>query len=180
MKYTTPEKIARKLRARLSLMDATNNPLVYPTTNITVGVDNEQIELIAEEKENFVDYILDQIYETPLTNNHPILADIIEGLTIADLIKISFQAQPIPSDSFGTEMKTEAYLKLNMLVSGFNIQIPGLPQVQSYPGMIPARRIVLKGETIRDRSPEQVIINNQFFLNNRTSQTDTFGFLTEN
>ncbi len=180
--YTTVERIARRLRARLSLSDrTTNQPIAYPTTNITMGVDNELLDLVGEEKENFVNYVLDQIYVTPLKHNHPIIADIVESLVIGSLLKTHFQGQMVPGSDHGSGLENEAYLRLNMLVAGFNIQIPGLPQAQSYPGMIAVRRIILKGETIRTESPERVNVNNQFFITNRPElkEADTFGFITE-
>lgn len=180
--YTTVERIARRLRARLSLSDrTTNQPIGYPTTSLTMGVDNDLLDLVGEEKENFINYILDQVYETPLKHNHPIIADIVESLVIGDLLKTHFQGQMVPGSDYGTELKNDAYLKLNMLVTGFNIQIPGMPQVQSYPGMMPVRRIILKGEIVRIMSPEKINVNNQFILTNRPElkEADTFGFIQE-
>lgn len=163
MKYTDVNRITQKLNTRLKLA----SDVLFPTNTLQQEVSPELVLIVAEEKENYLDLILGQIYELPLLNNHPVLADIIEGFVIADLITVYFQSAGAMSQDtgIGQNMKIHATNLISMLVAGHNLSIPGLPPSLNYPGMLPPKRIDLPGEVLRTVAPNRVIKQGQIFIN---------------
>jgi hypothetical protein len=172
MKYTTFEKLERKLRGRLKIVEISENPL-YPSTSLQQEVDPDLVEDVIEEQENLLDLILEQIYILPLKNNHPILTDIVNNLVMAEIIKVHFQGQGlanIGSDLSGLarDTKMEAYNKLAMLTVGYQVFIPNQQMIVKPQGMTEYRKIVLQGESLRIAPPEKVPINNETILLDRS------------
>lgn len=172
MKYTTFEKLERKLRGRLKIVEIQDNPL-YPSTSLQQEVDPDLVEDVIEEQENFLDLILEQIYILPLKNNHPILTDIINNLVMAEILKVHFQGQGLAnvgSDLSGLarDTKMEAYNKLAMLTVGYQVFIPNQQIIIKPQGMTEYRKIVLQGESLRIAPPEKVPINNETILIDRS------------
>lgn len=172
MKYTTFEKLERKLRGRLKIVEIQDNPL-YPTNTLQQEVDPDLVEDIIEEQENLLDLILEQIYILPLNNIHPILTDIINNLTIAELMKVYFQGQGLANvghdlSGLGKDTKMEAYTKLAMLTVGYQVFIPNQQMIVKPQGMTEYRKIVLQGESLRINPPEKVPINNETILIDRS------------
>lgn len=172
MKYTTFEKLERKLRGRLKIVEISENPL-YPSTSLQQEVDPDLVEDVIEEQENLLDLILEQIYILPLKNNHPILTDIVNNLVMAEIIKVHFQGQGlanIGSDLSGLarDTKMEAYNKLAMLTVGYQVFIPNQQIIVKPQGMTEYRKIVLQGESLRIAPPEKVPINNETVLIDRS------------
>lgn len=172
MKYTTFEKLERKLRGRLKIVEISENPL-YPSTSLQQEVDPDLVEDVIEEQENLLDLILEQIYILPLKNNHPILTDIVNNLVMAEIIKVHFQGQGlanIGSDLSGLarDTKMEAYNKLAMLTVGYQVFIPNQQMIVKPQGLTEYRKIVLQGESLRVAPPEKVPINNETILVDRS------------
>lgn len=173
MKYTTFEKLERKLRGRLKIVEIQDNPL-YPSTSLQQEVDPDLVEDVIEEQENLLDLILEQIYILPLKNNHPILTDIVNNLVMAEILKVHFQGQGlanIGSDLSGLarDTKMEAYNKLAMLTVGYQVFIPNQQMIVKPQGMTEYRKIVLQGESLRINPPEKIPINNETILIDRAS-----------
>lgn len=161
MKYTTLEQLAQKLRGRLSLLSNSVPNTPYPINNPTTPVDPALIEDVANEKEAFVDIILSNLYELPLRNNHIIITEIVEALIVSDLVTFSYwdNTTGVPTDvTMG--MKNHAYNLLGMLTAGLNFQIPGVINQPISPGMMPPKRIELKGEVPVSNAQTRVLVNN--------------------
>ncbi len=185
MRYTTFEKLERKLRGRLKIVEIQDNPL-YPTNTLQQEVDPELVEDIIEEQENLLDLILDQIYVLPLNNEHPILTDIINNLAIAELMKVHFQGQGLANighdlSGLGKDTKMEAYDKLAMLTVGYQVFLPSQQMIIKSPGLTEYRKIVLRGEVLRITPPEKVPINNEtVVLNTKTKYSEEGNPFDEN
>lgn len=175
MKYTTEERIARKLRGRLNIQ---NTPEVNTNLQVILGygqsvsgqtVDNALIEQLAEEREAYIDLILGQIYELPLKLENSItiaiMADISESLIISELLKVHFQGTSpiIPSaDVSGATQDTRKHAEylLTALTAGHNLYIPVSPPAQNNnPGLTQMQPLVLPGEKIKIRQPDTVTRN---------------------
>lgn len=175
MKYTTEERIARKLRGRLNIQ---NTPEVNTNLQVILGygqsvsgqtVDNALIDQLAEEREAYIDLILGQIYEMPLLLTDPttvaIMADISESLIISEILKVHFQGTNpiIPSaDVSGATQDTRKHAEylLTALTVGHNIYIPVSPPAQNNnPGLTQMQPLVLPGERIRIKQPDTVTRN---------------------
>lgn len=178
MIYTTLNNLTRKLKGRLKIVSVDNSPL-FPVDNPGQIVDNETIYTIVEEKEEFINLILDQIYILPLVNSHKIIQNITDNLVISDLLAIHYQGggfgglSPDLSGQ-GNALKIEALNMLGMLTVGLNIYIPGIQLPQSYPGTPQVRRIELPGETLRSISPQRILINSDVIVERSDREYDYF------
>lgn len=160
LKYTNVNAIALKLRGRLQINDSLGSPL-YQSNPTSLSVDPKLIELVAEQKEAFVDSVLVQIYQLPLLHEQPLVSNIVEALTIASLLKTSFQGQNFAGNSadasgFGPEGGNEGYQLLSALTAGHSIIIPGIPPVQEFYGVKPYQPLVLPGERLRINQPDTI------------------------
>lgn len=161
MKYTTINRINLKLNTRLNLVADENSnvnedeefPGVSTSVNSTI-VNPALINLIADEKENYLDLILKLIYILPLQNEHLILADIVEGLVISDLLTTYYHgfASLSPGadvSAMSVQQKNHSYYLIGLLTCGRNIYLPNLPQVpQNLPGVPSPSPVILEGETL--------------------------------
>ncbi len=151
--YVTKEAIAEKLRYRLPIRPSSITDPIYQQNPTSIPVSDVLVDIVIEQKENFVNLILQQIYELPLNNQQPIVTDIVESLVIAELLRIHFQGQGISQlggdlAGTGSDLKLYAYGLLQMLTAGMNIYIPGQPPVPEIPGK-PPQPIVLVNEVRR-------------------------------
>lgn len=183
LKYINIDNLTRKLKGRLSLVEDDNAP-IYGGTTPEQRVDIDLVYTIAEQKENFLDLILDQIYNMPLRNRHPIIEDIIESLALSELIRIHFQGAGFASlgidlSGAGADTRNHANNLIAMLTTGFNLFIPGVPTPTEYSGQPHSRRIVLRGESLRAVSPEPIIINSEFIVLNTKRDSSSNLFLQD-
>lgn len=177
--YCTKESIGKKLRGRLNIKpnSYTNAPYVQQVPS--KEVDDELVDEIIEEKENFLNLILFQLYEMPLNNQHPILKDIIESLVLSELIRIHFSGSGMTQlagdiSGSGVDTKQHAYAMLQMLTLGANIWIPGQPPAQQIPGATQPQPIRLPGEITRQNYQDRDLITNQAtYINRRENDAVT-------
>lgn len=168
MKYTTLTRLQKKLQFRLGI-DTTPN--LYPsepfpgiTASVTQqNVDPELLEMIIEEKEAFLDALLRQMYKMPLKNSHVILSEIVEGLVIADVMRVYFQGIGMASiaadvSTMSVELKGQSYYLLGALTAGRNLYLPNsIPVPGNIPGMPAPTPLVLEGEELV--TPTQLLKN---------------------
>lgn len=161
MKYTTVNRINLKLNTRLNLVtdedSAVNEDEEFPGVSTSVNstvVNPALINLIADEKANYLDLILGLIYILPLQNEHLILADIVEGLVISDLLTTYYHgfASLSPGadvSAMSVQQKNQSYYLIGLLTCGRNIYLPNLPQVpQNLPGVPSPSPVILEGESL--------------------------------
>lgn len=166
LKYTTTEKIARRLRGRLNIEDS---PAVSTVIGSRLGygdaiggqlVDPQLLEQMGEQKEAYIDLILNQIYEVPLSLSHPItqniMSEITECLVVSAVMKVHFQGSLNMTtggdvQGLGIDLDRQAYMLLGTLTVGHNIYLPvSMPPLpQTYPGTMPPQPLVLPGENLR-------------------------------
>ncbi len=156
--YTNIEAINRRLGNRLQLTDAATLPLGMGKQS----VDTELVEQVAEQVEDSINYVLAQIYQLPLQNRHPVLAEIAEKLICAELYSTFFQATQVPElggdAGYGGKLRKEAMDRLQFLAYGYNVYIPGVPPVVPMPGMTP-QPVVLPGERLAYQQPDTITRN---------------------
>jgi len=151
--YCNKESIGRKLKARLNIKPSQYQSAPYSSLPSN-EVDDVLVDEVIEQQEEFLNLILNQIYELPLINNHSILTTIVDDLVIAELLRIHFigtgMAQ-LGGDVAGTstDTKLHAYSLLAMLTTGHNIYIPGMPLVATNVGVAQPQPIRLTGEVNR-------------------------------
>jgi hypothetical protein len=181
-KYTSVESISRKLIGRLNLQGEDGLALQFPD-NPTQLVDPLLVEEVIEESESLLDRVLEQIYELPLQNKHPILKTIIDGLVVSDMILIHFSGVQWGTGAdlsgYGLSHQTKSYQLINALTAGMNIVLPmQVPVTPTYPGMIPQRRLELPGEVLVTRTPAKILVNNQTIVK-RLDNGDRSDYITE-
>lgn len=126
LKYTTLKSLQYKAANRLKILDESNDSIFTQTSVATQPVDTEMLLSIAEEKESYLDYYLDFVYETPLkSNDHSPLRTIVDNLVIAELLEIFYPY--VGMDGNITQQNgliRDAYLLLRGLTYNLNINIP--------------------------------------------------------
>ena len=174
-RFTTYEKIALKLRGRLHVGSA---PHVGGTS-----VSEDDIDIIANQQETYLERVLGMIYEIPLVGADPLIGLIAEDLICSQLMTISFQAGGFPSESSDVSNLAVNYRKnaealLMMLTAGYNIAIPGMPPVQQAPGAITPQPVILQGEVLRTDLPDTISRNVTLSARIETADgsTDPYGF----
>lgn len=180
LKYINLDNLTRKLKGRLAVVEDEAFP-IYGDNLPQQKVDIDLVFTIAEQKENFVDLILDQLYVLPLKNKHPVVEDIVESLALSELIRIHFQGAGFASlgldlSGAGQDTRQHANNLLGMLTAGYNVFIPGVPTPTVMSGSPHSRRIVLRGETLRTENPEPILVNSEFVVVNldRESSSNPF------
>jgi len=166
MKYTNLVRLQKKLQFRLGVNPTPNlyPTEVFPGVNESITqqtVDPELIEIIAEEKEAFIDAILRQIYVLPLKNQHVILSEIVEGLVISDIMRTYFQGIGMANvaadvSAMSTDLKGQSYYLIGALTAGRNLYLPNsIPVPGNIPGMPSPTPLILEGEEFV--TPEQIL-----------------------
>jgi hypothetical protein len=177
--YCTKLDIARKLKGKLNIQVDEYTPAVYEQSLPSQAVDNELVDQIIEEKEEFISLILYQMYELPLNSKHPIIKEITTCLVCSELMRIHFQGSGISQLSgdlggSGSDWKYHAYSLLSSLTAGLNIQIPGQPPVQTIPGAMIPQPLKLPGETRRrDYQANDLITNSYVYIQHNNIYNDT-------
>lgn len=164
MKYTTTERLARRLRGRLEIKNqptidtALTDALGYGSVVSGQVVDPELIVDTAEIKESYIDLILSQIYVTPLSLKHEvtisILRDISECLIISSLMQSHFEGtnpvlQASDVSQASMDIRRSAEFLLQAISAGHNIWIPTIPgmdqstpQGQRQPLRLPGEKLL--------------------------------------
>jgi hypothetical protein len=162
--YCNKTDIGLKLRGRLNVAPTPYQAAPYQNGVPSQLVDDALLNVVIQEKENWLNYILEQMYYLPLVNEHPILKDIIESLVIAELLRIHYQGQGIAQLSgdlsgTGTDLKQYAYGLVQMLTIGRGIFIPGQPPAQPgiSGGIQQPQPLFLVGESQKDSIEEDSI-----------------------
>jgi hypothetical protein len=182
MRYSTYEKLARKLRGRLHLGEEVienseiNSPInalyAYKPAASDTAVDLRLIDDIAEQQEDFIDLVLSQLYQVPLklTSNvtRSIVGSIAENFILAALLAVSFQGtstiiQAADSSSASMDFKREAEFKLMMLTAGENIWFPSSIQAPQTMQNVPSQQaLVLPGEIRLSQSQRPDLISRNY------------------
>lgn len=173
MKYTTYDSITRKLRGRLKIAENSEIP-IFNIDSPGQLVDNTTIELVVEENEAFIDLIIGEIYNLPLslsnTTTQHIMRDITDNLSMEELMQIHYQGSGgfagLSGDisQFGNGMRTKGLQTLYALTVGLNIYIPGLPPIAEFPGSRVPRRIQLPGESEKTIEPQRKLVFNDIVV----------------
>lgn len=175
MKYSSLEKVSRRLRNRIVIL---TDPLSFPTLGQSLGgqqVDPALIEDIAFEVESEIDNILAQIYELPLQNEHGIITSIVTNLICSELLSVHFQGLMNPVEGgdqgFGALLKRKAEEDLIKLTAGHNIYVSSsLTPPQNNPGFLVPQPIFLPGEIAR-KIPDDTLVKNYSFVAKRNLNT---------
>jgi len=151
--YCSKEAIALKLRGRLNIKPDRFQNAPYSREQPNVDVDDRLVNLLIEQEEGKLSYILGQIYQMPLLNKHPILEEITESLVISELMKIHYQGQGyigVGGDlaGLGNDLKMNAMGLIQMITAGHQIFIPGFPALSTMPGQPPPKPVFLPGEAL--------------------------------
>lgn len=133
-----------------------------PTQNL---VDEDLLDLILEEKESFLNMVLDQAYELPLKNSHPILREIIDNWVIAELLKVYYHGVGLSNVSSdisqtATDLNARANYLLATIMVGRDIYLP-VPMPNDSPMKRPIP-FILKGET--QKPPETLVIRESIIM----------------
>lgn len=150
MIYTDFDAIARRLRGRLRIQDT--QPLVLGGQT----VDPDLVKQFADQVEEYINLMLGHIYEMPLQNKHPYLADVAECLIIGKIMETHFQGtqMAVPAADVGgmaMDLTRQGERKLQLL----------LPQERRTDPSIPpqAEPMVLPNEIVRIRTYDSITRN---------------------
>lgn len=144
LRYTTTDAIARRLIGRLEVIESVSSHQPWGGAIAGKKADPQTYEQVALQKEAEVNAILRQVYEFPLQlieeDTKHILSEIVEKLTVAELLDIYYQGSSIPApgsevSGLASSDRLQAYQKLYMYVAGHGIQIPQIPAAASPQGM---------------------------------------------
>lgn len=165
--YCTKLGIANKLRSRLNILPNQYSQAPYQANLPSYAVDDNLMDQVIQQKEEFLNLILNQIYELPLLNSHYILTDIVESLVIAELIKIHFTGSQVPTlgsdlSGYGGNTQQYAYGLIQMLTAGINIYLPGIPIAQPTGTGISPQPVILIGEKTRNYYQNRDLITNDY------------------
>lgn len=149
---TTIEAISRRLIGRLEVVSRQKEPQPWGGTMGSKEVDPNTTLQIAAQKQSLVLSVLGMVYHLPLQLTSEItklvLAEIVEKLTVADLMDIYYTGTPTET-GFGGGDRKSAYESLYLYVAGHGIPIPQLPNVPTSPGISVPQGVVLPGERVR-------------------------------
>lgn len=173
-KYTTEEKIGRKLKGRLSLVDVALG-LGIPGYSATVTgqvVDNALLVEIIEQEEAFIDLCLGQFYRVPLNltseTSRNILTQIADGMIVSSLLQIHFEGTSPMNGAADTgnmigDMRRKAELLLAKVTGGSNIFNSVMPApMQNNYGMPEIQPLVLPGEVFLTRGQRPDLISKNY------------------
>jgi hypothetical protein len=154
-RYADRDAIARKLKGRLKV-DIVDTEF-FPVET----VDEDLIDDILEEKENYVDLILGNIYTLPLTHPQPIIRTLVENLVMADLLQFNYvntvsNSQDLSNLAGVLQQKAEEILDRLTIGTRINPLPNGEIDV--------SRSLKLGGETLVKELPPTSIVNNDIFV----------------
>lgn len=194
-KYTSYEKLARKLRGRLKLGEGfpenseinntLNSLMAYNPSASDMVVDLLLIDDIAETQESYLDLLLSQIYQFPLklTNDTTIniLRNISEGLILSSLLSVHFQGVSpgiVASDSSSASIdwRRGSEFLLAQLLAGSGIFMPSSMQSPNAQVNVPEMQpLVLAGEIRLGQSQRpDLITRNYTAVGKRSNNNNAF------
>ena len=194
MKYTSLDRLARRLRGRLKLgtdfpsESEVNNPLnsllAYNPSASDQVVDSLLIRDLAETTDAYIDLLLSQIYQYPLKLTSDItvstLASISEGLILSNLIATHFNGSPgiIATDTSNASMdlRRGSEFLLGQLLAGTGIFMPSSIQSPNAQVNVPEMQpLVLPGETrLGQGSRPDLITRNYSATGKRSNNNNAF------
>jgi len=194
LKYTSLDRLARRLRGRLKLgtdfpsESEVNNPLnsllAYNPSASDQVVDTLLIRDLAETTDAYIDLLLSQVYSYPLKLTSDItvstLASISEGLILSNLISTHFTGPPgiIATDSSNASMdlRRGAEFLLAQLLAGTGIFMPSSLQSPNPQSNVPEmNQLVLPGEVPLGQSSRPDLITRNFsFTGKRNNNSNSF------
>jgi len=194
LKYTSLDRLARRLRGRLKLgtdfpsESEVNNPLnsllAYNPSASDQVVDSLLIRDLAETTDAYIDLLLSQIYQYPLKLTSDItvstLASISEGLILSNLIATHFNGSPgiIATDTSNASMdlRRGSEFLLGQLLAGTGIFMPSSIQSPNAQVNVPEMQpLVLPGETrLGQGSRPDLITRNYSATGKRSNNNNAF------
>lgn len=144
----------------------------------TLSDDVISIELFVEialAKEAYLNSILSQIYVMPLQNRHRMLGDICDNLVIAELMYVNANVLN-ENDSFQQRAVNYANNQINLLIAGYDIQLPYTVNPNIYTnrsGSYP-NRFHLEGERLKIEPPKRRITNYYFEIEKWEDTSDSY------
>lgn len=154
-RYADRDAIARKLKGRLKvdIIDTEFFPIET--------VDEDLIDDILEEKENYVDLILSNIYTLPLSQEQPIIRTLVENLVMADLLQFNYVntlANSQDLSNLAGVLLQKAEEILDRLTIGTRINPLPNGDIDN------SRSLRLHGETLIKELPTTSLINNDIIV----------------
>lgn len=153
--YADIDSISRKLKGRLKLDIADTE--FFPVDT----VDDTLILEIIEEKESYVDSILNDIYILPLQRKQPIIKSLVEDLVMSDLLQYSYinnnaSSQDLTNLSSSLLQRTTDTIEKLTIGTILNPLPDGSQQT--------SRRMKLMGEVEKRTLPTTSLVNNDVFV----------------
>jgi hypothetical protein len=153
--YANIESISRKLKGRLKIDIVDTEFFPVETTDENLILD------IIEEKESYINSILNEIYTLPLTQKQPIIKSLVEDLVMADLLQYSFvnnnaSSQDLSNLSSSLLQRTADIIDKLTIGTVLNPLPDGSLQTN--------RRIKLFGESEKRILPTTSLVNNDVFV----------------
>lgn len=194
MKYTSLDRLARRLRGRLKLgtdfpsESEVNNPLnsllAYNPSASDQVVDGLLISDLAETTDAYIDLLLSQVYAYPLKLTSDItvgvLASVSEGLILSNLIAVHFTGTPgiIASDTSNAsaDFRRGSEFLLSQILAGHNIFFPQSIQSPNSQVNVPEMQsLILPGEVLLGQgSRPDNISRNYSFTGRRNQNSNSF------
>lgn len=184
-KYTTFERISRRLIGRLDVTEAQSAPPPWGNKIGGMVVDPELVRQVWRQKVAYLDSVLGMVYIVPLQLvsevTQEILAEITENFIVSELLAIAYKQVPMPqtgSDPSGLAQNNRAHAEalLKMYVTGHNLDLPGSVSYPTQPNMNAPQPVVLPGERLRLKTPDTITRNETALGATQTYDKDIFGF----
>ena len=153
--YVSIDTISRKLKGRLKIDIADTE--FFPVETI----DEDLILEIIEEKESYINAILNDLYVLPLKNKQPIIKNLVENLVMVDLLQYSYvnnsaSSQDLSNLSSVLSQRADEIIEKLTIGTVLNPLPDGSQQT--------FRRVKLIGETEKRTLPSTSLINNDVFV----------------
>jgi hypothetical protein len=195
-RYTSYDKLAKKLRGRLNLgtglpenseINNTLNSLVaYNPSASSQTVDLELINDLAAQEESLIDLVLSQLYILPFKFTSEVTVNIIgsisESFILSSLLSVHFQGQAqgiIASDvsQAAVDWRRAGDMRLQMLIAGENIFYPTSIQVPPQNVNVPQQSaMVLPGEIRLGAGSRPDLLSRNFTYTGRRNQNSNAFF----
>lgn len=166
--YANRDTISRKLKGRLKIDIADTE--FFPVET----VDEDLIDEVLEEKENYINAILGGIYELPFTTPQPLVKTIVENLVMADLLQYNYvnaAANSQDLSNLANLLEEKANQLLDKLTTGTSIN--PLPDGS----LDDSKRLKLPGTTSKRVLPETALVNNDTIVDSMNDSYNDCDFL---
>lgn len=195
LKFTSLDKLARKLRGRLklgenypsesSINNGLGNLLAYTPAASEQVVDILLIEDIASNTDSYIELLLSQVYRMPLRLSSDITVNILgsisEGLILSHLIATHFTGTPgiIASDTSQASMdfRRGSEFLLSQILAGSGVFFPQTLQSPNSQVNVPEMQALLLPGEIRlgqSERPDLISRNYSFTGKRNTKEGDKF------